>query len=157
MAYCTAGEVRGFNNAIKKEIDLSDEEIEGRITEAENEIKVDLSSIISEADLDSISSTSKVVYLLAIYKSMELTLIKVFSVQRKVDEISDIDYYRKKYDKLINKILKGDIVLTEETTIQPKDYPARTASNIKLYPGKGIPKFEDEEDYLLDDRITETS
>jgi len=146
--YCSIAQVRGSSNKLENETDVTDLIITGRITEAESQIKADLSEIISEADLDALGSDSKVVNLMAIYKAVEKTLIYYYGIYRKANEIGDTDYFAKQYDRLLKKVIEGEISVTDDTGTDygAADYPKATSSNynLKLYPRKGIPGFTPE-------------
>lgn len=143
MAYCTVTEVRNEDKKFAKVEDVTEETITHRIARAEEVIKVDLSSVISETELDTISATSKAVKSLAIYKAVELALVAYYGAGRKTDELSDVQYYQKEYNNLLAKILNGDIILVTPTgSSSPKDYPALDGgSNKKFYVRKGVPGF----------------
>ena len=87
--YCTEAQVRNSNKKFESTIDVTQVVILDRILCAEDIVKVALSPVISESDLNTIGSTSKVVNLLTIYKAVELTLVAYYGVSRKVDELTD--------------------------------------------------------------------
>jgi len=159
MSYCTEEQVRNSDKKFADTNDVLQTVIEDRIAQAENIIKVDLSSIISEAELDSIGSTSKIINLLAIYKSVELTLIIYYGVSRKVDELTDVQYFKKEYNDLLKKVLEGIIKITIGTTdYTPKNYPSLdTGLNKKFYVKKGIDGFLPEGEVAYGDTIVEDS
>lgn len=145
MAFCTADQVRACNDKLEVVADIADSVIENRIAEADNTIYVDLSSLYSEAALTALGSSNKVLNLLSTWKSVELSLSRLFGAARQVDQVSDIDYWRKKYDALITRILKNEITLTTTSGVEPINKPVITSSSYtkKLFPTKGISDFEE--------------
>ncbi len=146
MAFSTADQIRATNEKLNDSSLVSDALIINRITEADSTIIVDLSPIYSETDLLSLGSSNKFLNLLSTWKSAELVLARIYGTTRQVDQVSDVDYWRKKYDNLIDKIIDGTITLTSETSIEPVDTPIITGSSyrLKLFPTKGIDGFEEE-------------
>lgn len=143
MAYCDESQVRNADKKFEDVTNVATEVIVDRIEMAEDIIRVDLSSIISETELDSIAEDSKVINLMAIYKSVELTLIAYYGASRKVDELTDVQYFQKQYKNLLDKLINGDIELTSGTEdYTPKDYPSADGGrNKKFYVRKGINGF----------------
>lgn len=146
MAFSTTEEIRASNDKLASEVDISDVVITDRISEADDTIIVDLSSKYSETTLTSLGSTCKVLNLLSRWKSVELTLSRIFGAARQVDQVSDVDYWRKKYDTLIKRILSEEISLSsEDPSVDPVNKPVITSSlyRKKLFPTKGIEDFEE--------------
>jgi len=139
--YCTADQVRAANDKLTIE-DISDSTIEDRIGEADKTIKVDLSGKYTSTVLDALDSSNKVVNLLSVWKSVELCLARLFGAARQVDQISDIDYWRKKYDALLQKILQDEIVLTSTSGTKNKPVITSATYRKKLFPTKGLANFE---------------
>lgn len=160
MAFCTEEQVRNSDKKLESTIDVTTEVINSRIEMADNTIKVDLSSLISEEDLDTIGENSKVINLMSIYKSVELTLVTYYGASRKVDELTDIAYWQKLYNNLLKKLVNGDIEISSGgEEYSPKDYPAIDGgANKKFYVRKGIDGFlpDGETDYgstYVDDTV----
>ena len=151
MAYCTEDQVRNSDRKLIKPEDVTSIVITDRISQAERIIKVDLSPIISETELDTISSTSNIINLLATLKTVELCLVAYYGVSRKVDELTDIQYFKKEYEKFRDKCLDGTLKIIAGTTdYTPKDYPSLdNGVNKKFYVKKGVKGFlpEGESDY----------
>lgn len=143
MAYCTASQVRASNTKLSSSDDISDAEIEDRIAEADATIIVDLSGMLTEAEITSLGATNKVINLLSRWKSVELSLSYLYGAARQADQVSDVDYWRKKYDNLLARIISGEIILsaTESAVNTPQITPATYRK--KLFPRKGIPDFEE--------------
>jgi hypothetical protein len=136
--YCTAQEVRDTNDKIRLTADISDAVIEGRITLADKMVVSDLSRIYTEAELDAMTSTT--LNLLSLYKSAELTLVKLFGAKRQADEVSDIQYWQTKYDRLLADVLSRKVLLDDA----PINYPVVTpTARIKIFPRKGLPGIEE--------------
>ena len=144
MAFCTILEIRNCDKKLESTSEVPDPAVTERIATAENVIYTDLSPVIDEVTLGTIGESSKSVNMLAIYKSVELTLVKYYGATRQVDTVSDIEYWRKKYDSLMEKILEGEIkIVAAGTDYTPANYPKinASASRLKLYPRKGIAGF----------------
>jgi hypothetical protein len=160
MAFCTEDQVRSANKKFADKDKILKTTILERISAAEKIVKVDLSSIVSSAEVEELSSNSDAINILATNKSVELTLVAYYGATRKVDEISDIAYFKKEYQTLLDKILDGKISLSTPTIDHsPKSYPALgSGSNKKFYVRKGIDSFtaEGETQYgntIVDDSI----
>ncbi len=143
MAFCTESQVRSCDKKLEDTSDVTQAVILSRIDMADKTVIVDLSSIISETDLETIGQSSKVINLMSIYKSVELTLAAYYGASRRVDELTDISYYQKQYNNLLKKLLDGDIELsTGEEEYGPKDYPSLDkGANKKFYTRKGVDGF----------------
>lgn len=146
MAYCDESQVRNSDKKFEDTANVTTEVIVDRIEMAENIIKVDLSSVISETELDTIAEESKVINLMAIYKSVELTLIAYYGASRKTDELTDVQYFQKQYKMLLDKLISGDIQLVSaDEDYTPKDYPSvDSGANKKFYVRKGMDGFSPE-------------
>ena len=134
--YCTAQEVRDTNDKIRLTADISDAIINGRIVLADKIVVSDLSRLYTEAELDAMTSTT--LNLLSLYKSAELTLVKLFGAKRQADEVSDIQYWQTKYDRLLAAVLIRKVLLDDA----PIDYPVST-TRLKIFPRKGLPGIEE--------------
>ena len=106
---------------------------------------VDLSGLYTEAELTALGSSNKTLNLLSKWKAVELCLSRLFGAVRQVDQVSDIDYWRKKYDDLIQRVLDSEITLTTSSGVEPVNKPVITSSTYrkKLFPTKGISDFEE--------------
>lgn len=160
MSFCEISDVRNEDKKFNNTADVTDKTITHRISRAEEVVKVDLSSIISESELDTIGSNSKALKSLAIYKAVELTLVIYYGAGRKIDELTDVNYYQSQYNKLLKKVISGEIpIKTEEEDYSPKDYPSLdSGANKKFYIRKGVPGFlpEGEDQYgatYVDDTV----
>lgn len=158
MAYCSETDVRNSDRKLESTTDVTQTVILERIAKAEDIVKVALSSIISENDLDDIGSTSKVVNLLTTYKSVELVLVTYYGVSRKVDELTDVQYFQKQYKDLLTEVLNGTVKLIAGVTDRtPKDYPALSSGkNKKFYPRKGIAGVSPDGDNTGTDYVDDT-
>lgn len=144
MAFSTASQVRATNDKLENVSDISDLVISDRITEADSTIIVDLSPLYSEADLLSLGSANKTLNLLSTWKAAEILLARIYGTTRQVDQVSDVDYWRKKYTDLLNRVLSGEIALFSSTVEEARNTPSITGSShrLKLFPTKGIDGFE---------------
>jgi hypothetical protein len=153
MAFCTAEQVRACNVKLESEKDAPDTMIESRIAEADDTLTVDLSSMYSASELVAFGSDNKMLNLLSRWKAAELLLAQLYGATRNVDEVSDVDYWRKKYDSLIKRILNNEVMVSEGVTADnPVNKPVitETAYRKKLFPRKGLADFEEGE---IDDRL----
>jgi hypothetical protein len=143
MAWCTEIQVRNSNKKFSKTDEVLRTTILDRISAAESMVEMDLSSVISGTELAVLGATSKAINLLTLFKSVELTLVTYYGAGRKIDEVSDIKYFQDEYKKLLDKILAGDISLSNAAVdYTPKSYPAvGGGSNKKFYVRKGIDGF----------------
>lgn len=138
--FSTIEQIRATNDKFTDE-DISDAVIEDRIIEADKTIIVDLSAKYTQAELETLGASNYALNLLSTWKAAELCLSRLFGAARQVDQVSDIDYWRKKYDALIEKILNDEITLSDSTGAINK--PIITSSRLKLFPTKGISGFEE--------------
>lgn len=81
-----------------------------RITQADLKIQTDLSQII---DFTAIVVTPTFLNVLSQYKVAELCLVYMYGRKRKVDEVSDIDYWIYEYKNLLKKIIGGEVLLED--------------------------------------------
>ncbi len=141
MAFCTEDQVRACNDKLTS-TDIDDTVVENRITEADSTIIVDLSGVASETELLALGAANKVLNLLSTWKSVELCLVRLFGDARQADQVSDVTYWRAKYNDLVKRLISGDISLS--TTTSPVSVPIATSSTHrkKLFPTKGIADFE---------------
>jgi hypothetical protein len=165
MAFCTVEEIRAQNDKLASAVDIPDEKIETSITHAKRIVKTDIISILSPSEFDAIdgleTSTSNVIKTLVIYKSAEFTIVALYGSSRKIDEVSDVQYFQKLYKDLLKKIMSGEIEIDipdELTTATiAKDYPTigLRSNNTKFYPRKGVPGFYPDgvEESYKDDRF----
>ena len=143
MAFCTEEQVRNSDKKLESTVDVLSTVIISRIKMADDIIRVDLSSLLNESELNEIGESTRVINLMSIYKSVELTLVTYYGASRKVDELTDISYYQKQYNTLLKRIMNGDIEISsggEDYT--PKSYPSVDGgSNKKFYVRKGMDGF----------------
>lgn len=112
MAYSTIAQFRG-NVSIGTTTNIADAIVTDRIATADKIVTADLNSVIT---FSAIVVTPSFIELLSQYKTAELCLVYMFGKKRRVDEVDDIDYWIKKYNELIEKILKGEIALEDGST-----------------------------------------
>ena len=145
MAFCTIAQVRACNDKLESTDDVADANITDRIAEADDTIYVDLSGLFTEAELTALGASNKTLNLLSKWKAVELTISRAFGAARQADTVSDVDYWRKKYDDLLQRILDGEITLTTSSGVEPTNKPVITGSTYrkKLFPTKGIADFEE--------------
>ena len=147
MALCTKDDVRKLTKKIN-EIDVSDIEVESFISTATNIVYTDLSKIATQAQLESLNN-SLALNLLCAYKTCELILASFYGASRKIDEVSDIQFFQKLYDKLLNNVLNGNVKIF--TTGANKNYPALEKKRVKLYNVKGEKDFYGDNNYSATD------
>jgi len=149
--WCSITDIRNTDKRLSKSTEISDAAITERITSAQDIIKVDLSPMATESDLDSAGASSKTLKILTIFKTTEITLAMLFGNFRQGEDVSDIDYFKNKYDSLIQKILSGDVVIYESLTTTAKDSPSTGAAvNQSFYSEKGIQGFYPDDDSNFD-------
>lgn len=138
MALCTKDDVRKLTKKINV-TDVADDDIDSFILTATNIVFTDLSKIATQAQLENVSN-SLALNLLCSYKTCELILASFFGAGRKIDEITDIQFFQKLYDKLLNNILNGNVKLFPIGVVN-KNYPALEKKRAKLYNVKGEKDF----------------
>jgi len=142
--FCTIQDVRRLSKKIS-EIDIPDTEITDYIAIAQNVVLVDLSDYASTEQLSSLEN-SLALNLLCTYKTCELLLAAYYGASRKIDEVSDIQFFQKLYNTLLKNILNGNVKIAE-ISLQAKSYPALDKKRNKFYPVKGIKEFYGDDDY----------
>jgi hypothetical protein len=113
MAYSTDAQFRGNVPRIDTD-EYSVIAVEGRIVEADKEINQDVSTCIDTSlipAIDDASATPDYINLLSQYKTAELSLVAIYGYKREVTEVSDIQYWQKKYDDKLAEIKSGSIEL----------------------------------------------
>ncbi len=144
MALCTKDDIRKLTKKINV-TDVADDDIDSFILTATNIVFTDLSKIATQAQLENVSN-SLALNLLCSYKTCELILASFFGAGRKIDEITDIQFFQKLYDKLLNNILNGNVKLFQTGVIN-KNYPTLEKKRAKLYNVKGEKDFFGDGDY----------
>ena len=109
MAYSTIAQFRA-NVSVGTVASITDAIVTDRIALADNVVKTDLAEV---TDFDLIVVTPTFISLLAQYKTAELCLVYMYGRKRKVDENTDVDYWMGEYNKLVEKVLAGDIPLED--------------------------------------------
>jgi hypothetical protein len=151
-AWCSIADIRNADKKLAKTTEVADATVTERIASAQDIIITDLSILgLTEAVLDGAASTSKPLKVLAIYKTLEILLTTLFGNYRQVDTVSDIDYFRKKYDELLAKVISGEVILASSLAGQTRDYPGiGTDTNQSFYAEKGMEKFWPDDDTVHD-------
>lgn len=109
MAYSTIAQLRAnIKGATTTNID--DATVTDRIANADDEIEAALSSVI---DFTLIVTTPVFLNMLSQWKTCELCLAYLHGAKREAMTVSDVDYWMKKYNDLIAKILNGEIPLED--------------------------------------------
>ena len=109
MAYSTEAEFRA-NVSIGTVANITKVNVDLRIIQADFKIAVDLSSLI---DFNAIVVTPSYINILSQYKTAELCLVYMYGKKRKVEDNSDIEYWRGEYDMLIKSIVDGQVELVD--------------------------------------------
>jgi hypothetical protein len=143
MSFSTIAQVRACNEKLSDDTEVLDALVTDRISESDSTVIVDLSSLYDESDLLSLGSSNKVLNLLSTWKACELTLARLYGATRKVDEISDIQYWGGKYDKLLKKVINSEITLSETSDLVSAPVITSSANRLKIFPRKGIEDFEE--------------
>lgn len=148
IMFCTVDDVRKLTKKLN-DVEVTDEEIEDYIELADKIVVVDLSPIISSEKLENVIN-GMALNLLSSYKTCELMLSAYYGASRKIDEVTDIQFFQKLYDKLLKNILNGNIIVDGVSTVTKK-YPALNKVSHKLYNIKGVKGFYgDDENSLID-------
>lgn len=142
--FCTIQDVRKLSKKIN-ETDVPDSEITDYINTAQNVVLVDLSDYAKAEKLLSLDN-SLALNLLCAYKTCELVLAAYYGASRKIDEVSDIQFFQKLYNTLLKNILNGNVQIAEINS-QAKSYPALDKKRSRLYNVKGVETFFGDGDY----------
>ena len=142
--YSTVAQLRA-NIKGATETNISDASVTDRITNADNVVESDLSAII---DFTLIVTTPKFINLLSQYKTCELCLVYLHGAKREALTVSDVDYWMKKYDALLKKVLDGEVVLEDDGGISISG-GATTYTNPKegIIPALGMGEYGEHESY----------
>ena len=156
--YCTVAQVRASNKKLTNETEILTADIEDRIAESEDVVEIDLSPLMTEAEISALGSSAKVINLMTLYKTIEKCLVYYYGATRNIKDISDIQYYQDMYNDLLKKVLNGEIKIEESgTEYGAPSYPKSTSSthNLKIYPRKGVEGFQNNgmDDDYKDDRF----
>lgn len=142
IGFCTEQDIRNRNAIFEEEDQISTTVIEIQIEDAEGIVISALSGLISEDDLIS-AAGSKVLKYLTIYKSMELCLVYKHGHTREIDSTTDVDYWMKKYDDYLEKILSGEVIIeTGGTDYSPTITPKVTSNVTQIYDQRGVDGFD---------------
>lgn len=146
MAYCTIQDIRDQTEKLESTTDVPDPMIQKAISGAERDVKAALGSKLTPAEVDNAGNHgSNVIKSLALFKATERTLVRKYGAKRKAEDVSDIDYWKSEYEKLLKKVLGGDIPIDiPDASIASvsKNYPALSGKTTgRKYPRKGIPGF----------------
>jgi len=136
--FCTVDDIRKLTKKLN-DVEVADEEIEQYIAVAEKVVMVDLSPNIDAEKLQQMTN-SLALNLLSSYKTCELMLSAYYGASRKIDEVSDVQFFQKLYDKLLQNIVNGNVKL-DGANIMTKSYPALEKKRTKLYNVKGEQTF----------------
>jgi hypothetical protein len=112
MAYSTVAQLRSNIPQITTD-ELTDNEVKSRTTEGDKDIRTDLSSLIDfdlVPDTDPPDSTNpEFLNKLSQFKTCEYSLVALHGANRKVQEVSDVQYWQKKYEDYLAVVLSGKI------------------------------------------------
>lgn len=136
--FCTVDDIRKLTKKLN-DVEVADEEIEQYIAVAEKVVMVDLSPNIDAEKLQQMTN-SLALNLLTSYKTCELMLSAYYGASRKIDEVSDVQFFQKLYNKLLQNIVNGNVKL-DGANIMTKSYPALEKKRTKLYNVKGEQTF----------------
>ena len=139
---CTAQEIRDQSEKLISTTDVPNVQIEERILNAEGIVKAKLGKLITPDEIDAIGAESNVIKNLVMFKATEKTLAKKYGATRKVDEVSDIQYWQKEFKDLLESVLNGDVPIDKPDSSDaagvsiPKSYPKLSGktNNSKFYP-----------------------
>lgn len=141
--FATVEEIRKLTKKLN-EVEITDDEIEQYIAVAEKIVMVDLSPIIDAEKLQEITN-GLALNLLTSYKTCEIMLSAYYGASRKIDEVSDVQFFNKLYYKLLQNIINGNVKL-DGANIVNKSYPSIERKRAKLYNIKGEKTFFGDDD-----------
>lgn len=119
--YCTVAQVKllskftVFKTNSEGVETFSDAEIQALIDRADTMIKSELSSRIDFSRVPDIGTAPPpdAITNLSIYKTTELALVTMHGPQRKVAEISDIQYWQNQYRDMVAQVQCGSVILLD--------------------------------------------
>jgi len=133
--FCT---IEDCKSIAKKLNDLEQNELEAYLEKSYLIVITDLNAIVPKNMIEHITN-SGALKLLQIYKTCEMALAGAYGTARRVDEVTDIQFFQKLYDRLLNNLRKGEVLI--DGSVNVKNYPAIERVRIKLYNVKGQPGF----------------
>jgi len=155
---CTVNDIRKSNKKFDDSTEVLDTDLRHRIKEAEQTVEVDLSDVLTSAQITTIGNSSTVLNMLTLYKAVELSLVYYFGASRRVKDVDDVQYYSDMYNSLLEKVLTGKVKISDGTTdYTVKSYPKKTSTlyNQKFYRRKGVEGFipDGADEDVKDDRF----
>jgi len=158
MAFCTEAQVRNSNKDLIDTTEVPPATIEDRISEAEKTVIIDLSTFMTEDEINATGASSNVINHLTLYKAVENTLVTYHGANRQIDEVTDIQYFQKLYKDLLKKVLDGVVKIIDGAIVFGiSSIPVKTSSsyNKKFYNRKGVEGFipDGGDDDVKDDRF----
>ncbi len=168
MAFSTIAQLR--KNVIQVDTtEMSDADVTLRIAQADKEINQDLANYIDFSLVPAIGdslATPNYINLLSQYKTAEFVLAALHGGGRKIDEVSDVQYYEKRYSNpnpsvneregLLERIMSGSIplVLSDGTSIAGTSHKFIQDSRKGIKPALGDDEFGEfaDEDELKEKR-----
>lgn len=117
MSYCTVDQVKllskftVFKPNAQNQVQFSDPEVQSFIDRADMTIRADLSTLVDFSKVPNVPNDPEDIQNLSIYKTTELLLVALHGAQRSVDTVTDIMYWQKQYQAVVDRILRGASVL----------------------------------------------
>lgn len=142
MSLATVAQINLFISPQKiTDAGIANGDIQAMIGAAETEVRSAMGNMVDFTFVPAISAkppTQPIINNMVVYKTMELLLVRIHGASRNVDTISDVEYWRKKYEVLRDEVLAGraDLSLPNGFTAQSS---ASTYKNTDTIP----PSFGD--------------
>jgi hypothetical protein len=117
---------------------IPDADVEDRIDESDDIVETDLSKVVDFSTVTAADATTTPKYInqLSQYKAAELSLVAKYGAKRMVETQSDRQYWEKMYNDLLEKILNGEIDITDEALGSP-DYQNNVKEDVPPAIGMG--------------------
>ncbi len=158
MAYSSIAQLR-MNLTLATLARIDDATVTDRIAHSDDDVDMDLGKYVDMTNaiiVAGYATTNFPVWLnhLSQYKTCEHVLIKLYGEKRQGDDVSDIDYWRKQYDGLLDRIRTNQVlpVLGNGTSIGLGQFDIKVGrSTIDPPLGEGdYGEFEPESDIEID-------
>lgn len=146
MAYSTVDQLRNNEKELLRDPPITDAIVTQRIEMSDNIVKIDLGNVINFTGMPEIvdvPATPNYINLCSQYKTVEMCLVYFYSAKRDIDEVSDIQYWQKLYNDLVQQIKDGLIELGDfGTGVQTFSNRAKP----EVEPALGTDKYGEFED-----------
>lgn len=110
MAYSTVAQLRENEKELVRTPPIINAIVTQRIAMSDNIVKIDLGNVVDFSAMPEIvdtPATPNYINLCSQYKTVEMCLVYFYSAKRDITEVSDIQYWQKMYDDLVQQIKDG--------------------------------------------------